>query len=215
MKKTPKTPETPEEQREAKRIYQAEYRKNLSEEEKEKRRYQKRIYDRKYRMENKRIITPEERELKRLYNKEYSKKNKEVKSVYNKKYRESKSTDYWVVYLLPKANYVGVSRNYESRLLKHKSYGRDISEARILHEIYNEEDARRQEDLYHRLGFSGGNGRRGIYPSKGSYETRINHNGIVLNAYTKSLEDAFECRTQFYNQDKDLWAPKFEIDRLT
>jgi hypothetical protein len=179
----------------------------------------------------KKKLTQEQREARRIYDAEYRKRNKEAISLkkakyyaknkekfilYEKKRYQSKIKDYWSVYILPKANYVGITRNIDTRMIKHKSVGRDTSDYRILHEIYNEEDARRMEDMYHRINFEGGNGRRDIRDrkSKGYYEVMVKDGNQTLYASTKTLEDAYQCRTEFYNQDKNLWAPKFEIDRL-
>jgi hypothetical protein len=159
-------------------------------------------------------LTPEQRsEAKRIYNAEYYEKNKEV----IKKQHQSKTKDYWSVYILPKENYVGITRNFDARISKHKSLGRDITGYRILHEIENEEDARRMEDMYHRINFEGGNGRRGILDktsSKGYYEVIVKDDDQTLYATTKTLEDAYQCRTEFYGQDKNLWKPRYEVDRL-
>ena len=173
-------------------------------------------------------LTPEQRsESKRIYNAEYRKKNKDKIKINNaeyyeknkearKKQHQSKIKDHYMVYILPKANYVGITRNFEHRLIDHKSLGRDVTDARILHEIENEEDARRMEDMYHAINFEGGNGRRGITEnkSKNHYRVRVKDDGQLLQADTKTLEDAYQCRTEFYNQDKDLWKPRYEVDRL-
>jgi hypothetical protein len=171
-------------------------------------------------------LTPEQRsEAIRIRNAEYYQKNKEARRIRNAEYYEknkevvkkqyqSKTKDYWSVYILPKANYVGITRNIYKRMSTHKALGRDITDYRILHEIENEEDARRQEDLYHRIGFEGGNGRRGINKNKNVFEVRVKDDNQTLYAITETLEDAYQCRTEFYNQDKNLWTPKFEIDRL-
>lgn len=166
----------------------------------------------------KKKLTQEQRkEAVRIYNAKYYQKNKEKMNLQIKKQYQSKIKDYWSVYILPKENYVGITRNIDTRMIQHKWLGRDTSDYRILHEIGNEEDAKRQEDLYHRIGFEGGNGRRGIQDktsSRGYYEVVVKDDDQTLYAYTKSLEDAYQCRTEFYNQDKNLWTPKFEIDRL-
>ena len=151
--------------------------------------------------------TPEQIEAKRIYD---AKRYKEI----NKQKYQDKVKDYWSVYILPKANYVGITRNIDSRMVKHRVDGRDTSDYRILHEIDNEEDARRQEDLYHRIGFEGGNGRRDITEVKGVYRVGVKCDDTMIYDYTETLEDAYQCRTERYNPHKDLWVPKFEIDRL-
>ena len=208
MKKKKRT----QEQIEARRIYMVEYRKKnkdklkiYSAEYHKKNKEAKRIYD----AERKKNRTPEQKEAFRIRNNEQKRKS-----------RAKFKTPYWVVYILPKENYVGMTQNFNDRLIGHKSVGRDITDARILHEIETEEMARRQENLYHNIGFEGGKGLRYIRKGRSGYEVRVRvkSEGLDLRASSLTLEEAHQCRYEFYNRDNninyDKTLNKFEIDRL-
>jgi hypothetical protein len=172
----------------------------------------------------KKKLTQEQKEARRIYYKNLPAEQKEARRIRNTELRrESRArlkTPYWVVYILPKANYVGITQNFNCRLIDHKSVGRDTTGVRILHEIETEEMARRQENLYHNIGFEGGKGLRFIRKGKSGYEVRVRvkSEGVDLKAYNLTLEEAYQCRYEFYNRDNnisyDKTLNKFEVDRL-
>jgi predicted GIY-YIG superfamily endonuclease len=60
-----------------------------------------------------------------------------------------------VVYLLPSENYIGTTENLKKRLARHKSYGRDVKNVRVLSEFDLRSDALELEEFLHELGYNG------------------------------------------------------------
>lgn len=154
------------------------------------------------------------KELK-IYDAKRYKANKEKRDAQIKANYKSHEPPYYVIYLLPKNGYVGVTKNPKKRIRNHKALGRDITDWRVLHRIEDREMAYRQEDFYHNIGFEGGSGRRNIIKIKNDYyQVKVKDGDYNLYAHVKSMEDAYECRKQFYNKDLNLWGIN-GVDRLS
>ena len=98
----------------------------------------------------------------------YKKAHPESAKLSDKKYRDKignlKSKQHWLsyredqhhVYIIPKHNYIGVTRNPYYRKSAHKNtWNRDITGFKILHTYNNREDALAKESEYHSMGYNG------------------------------------------------------------
>jgi len=119
----------------------------------------------KYRQDNKENI--------KANRKKYYKVNKEKIKANTKKYYQAnkekmighsmdsyrkQKTDYTIVYLLPKENYVGITNALNYRMSRHRGLGRDTSDYRILAKVDNRKDALELEALIHQEGYNGAKG---------------------------------------------------------
>lgn len=78
------------------------------------------------------------------------------KSDYDKHGNHKKYKDKYIVYYLPKENYIGMTFNYRRRLNSHKNKGnKNIKDARVLFYSKSEKAAHFVESLLHLLGFKG------------------------------------------------------------
>jgi hypothetical protein len=78
--------------------------------------------------------------------------NLKMNKIYNKKYLDGLHH----VYLLPIPNYVGITSSMYLRLRVHeRTYGRDITNYRILHSCKSRNDALELEEFLHDLGYNG------------------------------------------------------------
>ena len=91
----------------------------------------------------------------KLYNKKWQQNNPNQVAKHNtKSYNKYKPNDY-VVYLLTKENYVGVSGYMKNRIKNHKhGFNRDTN-YKILHRFSNRKDALAKEKEYHAMGYNG------------------------------------------------------------
>tara|TARA_R110000787_G_scaffold94579_1_gene197326 strand:+ start:814 stop:1281 length:468 start_codon:yes stop_codon:yes gene_type:complete len=101
------------------------------------------------------------------HSKAWKERNKEKNAAYLKAYQESKKNGFYIVYLLPKHNYVGMSSGLVYRLRNHKSLGRDVSDVQILGKYKTKQEARAIEDSYHKKGYLGAYGNAGITKKAG------------------------------------------------
>lgn len=95
------------------------------------------------------------------YKRSYTKNNNKRKSFIRAAALErlAKHTlPYWIVYLLPNANYVGKTNNPTYRMPNHRQAKRDTDEWYILDVVHTNEEALEKESYYHSLGFSGRQG---------------------------------------------------------
>jgi len=74
---------------------------------------------------------------------------------YQKKQLKKYTLDYWVVYLLPKENYIGVTNNIYYRMANHKTSGKNTSNYKILHKYKLKDKALIKEEEYHNNGYDG------------------------------------------------------------
>lgn len=86
------------------------------------------------------------------HNKKWQIENKEYRNEYKRLWRED---GHYSVYLLPKENYVGQTKQIKKRMHDHKGYGRDISDYKILHTFNTREEALAKEKEYHEAGYNG------------------------------------------------------------
>ena len=94
----------------------------------------------------------ENKETKREKINEWFEENEEKRN----KWLEERSNDgHYSVYLLPKENYVGQTKQIRRRLVSHKWLGRDISDYKILHTFSTREEALEKEAEYHSKGYEG------------------------------------------------------------
>jgi hypothetical protein len=82
-------------------------------------------------------------------------KNPNVSIKRAKKRHNRLRLSYWIVYLLPQHNYVGMTNNPVRRMYNHKNLGRDTSGWVELHRFNTWREARRCEDSYHKQGYMG------------------------------------------------------------
>lgn len=61
----------------------------------------------------------------------------------------------FLVYYLPKENYIGMTKSYEKRMRKHRANGKDISRSFILISTKREKLAHLLETILHMFGFKG------------------------------------------------------------
>lgn len=59
------------------------------------------------------------------------------------------------VYLLVKENYVGTTKNIQTRMSHHRSNGKDTLDYRILYSSENRKDCLELEELLHEIGYKG------------------------------------------------------------
>ena len=59
------------------------------------------------------------------------------------------------VYLLPIENYVGTTKNIETRMSHHRGNGKDTTGYRILYSSDNRTDCLELEELLHKIGYKG------------------------------------------------------------
>jgi len=85
-----------------------------------------------------------------------SRHTKEEIQKMNKKYRASKYSKDWSVYILPKENYAGMTQSVFFRMHHHKSKGKDITGYRVIEKTKTKAQARELEDLLHDIGYKGG-----------------------------------------------------------
>jgi hypothetical protein len=106
-------------------------------------------------------MTDEKKLAWRIANKE---KKKEYDRIYNlinkerhKEIYESNKLDHYVVYLLPKENYVGITNQPKERMYRHNSKGKDTDNWIVLETAINKKEALVLERLYHKQGYLGTN----------------------------------------------------------
>ena len=74
-------------------------------------------------------------------------------------YHQSRTLPYWIVYLLPKHNYIGITNKPHYRMLNHKNnFNRDTSGWVELHRFDTREEALAKEAEYHLAGYNGRQG---------------------------------------------------------
>ena len=71
------------------------------------------------------------------------------------KWRSKYHTKKFIIYLLPKHNYVGATSCFNQRLADHRRNNKDTTDWRILIQTDCVEDASNIEDYLHSLGFNG------------------------------------------------------------
>jgi predicted GIY-YIG superfamily endonuclease len=62
---------------------------------------------------------------------------------------------YYIVYYLPKERYIGMTRNFNKRIQKHKASGKDVSYSFIVFKTKRMKLAHLIETMFHMLGFNG------------------------------------------------------------
>lgn len=88
----------------------------------------------------------------------WSKNNKERIEKLYKQYINSKTLSYWIVYLLPDHNYVGITNNPTYRMANHKChYKRNTDNWVELARFENRDDALSYETSLHLQGYEGAN----------------------------------------------------------
>jgi len=85
-------------------------------------------------------------------NKNWQETNREHIREYNKQWRHD---EHYSVYLLPKENYVGQTKQIKKRMYDHKHNGKDTSDYKILHTFTTREEALAKEAEYHKAGYNG------------------------------------------------------------
>ena len=75
----------------------------------------------------------------------------------NKKYTKGTlgMLDYYIVYYIPSAHYVGITSQPKARMLWHEKNGKDIKNWRVLFCSEDRYEARIMENRYHDMGFEG------------------------------------------------------------
>jgi hypothetical protein len=63
--------------------------------------------------------------------------------------------DYFIVYYIPSAHYVGITNQPKARMKHHKKHGRDTANWRVLFCSEDRHEARLMENRYHDMGFEG------------------------------------------------------------
>ena len=112
----------------------------------------------------------------------------------------------YAVYVLPKSDYIGYTTQFNQRLAKHKSLGRNIEFAHIVYETDSKEDAKRTEAFLQsskefKGSTAGGSNHRHIYWSKTNknYRVQLTVNGVEkCIGCRKDLQDAIDLRDEFY-----------------
>jgi len=86
---------------------------------------------------------------------QYFHDNKEIRLSQQKDYYEKHKTNEAHVYILPKENYAGVTKNIKFRMYVHKDDGNDTTGYRVLYSTPQVEEAFELESLLHDLGYEG------------------------------------------------------------
>tara|TARA_R110000796_G_scaffold1210_1_gene4772 strand:+ start:51 stop:410 length:360 start_codon:yes stop_codon:yes gene_type:complete len=107
---------------------------------------QKKIYMKAYRLANKEKIAKQ--------SKGYRESNKDRIKLKQKESRDSYKGDY-LVYYLPKHNYIGVTNQLYHRLRHHKSVNRDVSNCVTIKTFKDKKNALSVERFYHSIGYEG------------------------------------------------------------
>ena len=117
---------------------------------------QKRIYMKAYRIANKDKISKQA--------KGYREANKDRIKLKQKESRDSYKGDF-VLYYIPKHNYVGVTNQLYHRLRHHKTVGKDVNNCSTIKVFKTKKEALDAESFYHSIGYEGKDRRYTIKPN--------------------------------------------------
>ena len=103
------------------------------------------------------INKPENKVKKKAYDKEQKStpEHKEYAADYQRERVAKRKDGLHYVYLLKDEHYIGVTDDLYMRFFRHKTYGRNTDNYRIMFSSPDRKEAERIETQYHRMGFFG------------------------------------------------------------